>query len=240
MSQDRMPPRLLLVEDDPISQAFMAEALSALPARVDLADDIVAAVAHSLKGPHALWIIDAHLPDGDGGDCLRALRGAGSAPALAVTAGASRAELDALCDAGFLEVLQKPVSVALLQATVRRLLGEPAAVAWIREPPPGKQPLWDEDRALAAIGGNRQSLQALRGLFVAELPEMRQQLLAAHGRGDTAAMAALLHKLKASCGFVGAARLAAAVDSLAGNPGDAHALRSFGFAADDVLADVQP
>jgi DNA-binding response OmpR family regulator len=233
-------PRVLLVEDDATSAAFLAEALASLPAQVDVAGDIAQAIALARAGPHSLWLVDAHLPDGDGLDCLGALRALREVPALAITAGAPREELDALCAGGFLEVLMKPVSVGLLHATVRRLLGDPAGVA---EPAAaftgcGKLPVWEQEHALAAIGGNAGSLAKLRGLFLQELPLQREQLQRAQALGDAGAIAALLHKLRASCGFVGAARLGRAVEALSHSPLDAAALRNFGFAAEDTLATV--
>jgi DNA-binding response OmpR family regulator len=226
-------PRLLLVEDDATSQAFLAEALSALPAEVDVAGDIAQAVALARTRRHGLWIVDAHLPDGDGLGCLHALRAvATTVPALAITAGNDRAGFDALCAGGFLEVLSKPVGVPLLQATVRRLLGE-APRAPFRVGEPGKLPVWDEARALAAIGGNREALAALRGLFLAELPAVRAGIEAAATAGDADAVKAQLHKLQAGAGFVGAARMSRAIRALGGAPLDAGALEAFLWAAED-------
>ena len=237
-------PTLLLVEDDETSAAFLAEALARLPARVDVATDIAQATALAADKHHDLWLVDAHLPDGHGLDCLRALRARRAAPALAITAGAPVAELEALCAGGFAEVLLKPVSIALLQGTVRRLLdGEamarplPASAAARSG---GKLPAWEQERALAAIGGNAASLAKLRQLFLAELPGQREQLAQAQSRGDSGAVAALVHKLRASCGFVGAARLAQAVQALAAAPLDPGALRDFEFAAEDTLSADQP
>lgn len=240
MSLVHDPVRLLLVEDDPVSRSFMVDALSALPAQVDAADDIAQALVLARAHPHALWIIDAHLPDGDGPSCLQALRRHHDTPALAVTAGAEREELDALCGSGFLEVLLKPVSIALLQGTVRRLLG--ADSGFEAEVAPGKLPVWDEARALAAIGGNGEALRALRQLFLEELPSLRHQLLTAQLAGNASGMQSVLHKLKAGCRFVGAVRLARAVDVLAASPLDIGALRRFDFAAADALQwqDAQP
>ena len=233
--------RLLLVEDDATSAAFLAEALSNLPARVDVASDIAQARLLAAAHAHSLWLVDAHLPDGDGLACLRSLRELASAPALAITAGAPREELDALCAGGYLEVLLKPVSMALLLGTVRRLLGEaprPDAGASLDAGAGCKLPVWDEERALAAIGGNAVALGKLRGLFLEELPGQREELGLAQQRGDAVAVRALVHKLRASCGFVGAARLSQAVESLHGAPLDARALRSFDFAAEDTLASL--
>ena len=130
--------------------------------------------------------------------------------------------------------------MAQLQGTVRRLLGE--SVALQPEPAGVKLPVWDEERALAAMGGNRRSLQSLRRMFLDELPGLRQQMLAAQCVGDADSMQAVLHKLKAGCGFVGAARLARAVDLLSSSPLDSSALRRFDFAATDALEwdDAQP
>lgn len=233
MDKDSSRPRLLLVEDDPISASFLADALSSLPAVVDVAGDIAQAVAIAREQVHALWLVDAHLPDGDGRDCLLALRAIHATPALAITAGASNEELDGLCACGFIEVLPKPVPVAMLLASVGRALDGPRA--WVREPAPGKLPAWDEARALAALGGNHDALQALRKMFLAELPVFRGQLAAAHSNADAAAIRAVLHKLKAGCGFVGAARMAQAVDSLADAPLDAQARQRLEFAMDDLL-----
>ncbi len=234
--------RLLLVEDDATSAAFLAEALSALPARVDVAGSIAEAVRLAAAAPHSLWLVDAHLPDGDGLDCLRALRALHATPALALTAGAPRDELDALCAGGYLEVLLKPVSLALLQGTVRRLLGAEAAatVAAVPKPAGAKLPAWEQERALAAIGGNAASLAKLRQLFLAELPAQRAELHAAQHAGDAPTVAALVHKLRAGCGFVGAARLAAAVEGLARAPLDAGAMQAFDFALADTFAAASP
>jgi DNA-binding response OmpR family regulator len=235
--------KLLLVEDDDTSAEFLAQALALLPAQVERAASIQQAREIASRARHALWLVDAHLPDGDGLACLRMLRELGEAPALAITAGAPAAELDALCAGGFVEVLMKPVSIALLQSTVRRLLGidaAPGAEALASATPGGKQPVWEQERALAAIGGNAASLSRLRLLFLAELPGQCEEMQLAQERGDASAIAALVHKLRASCGFVGAARLAQAVAALQAAPLEATALRAFFFAATDTLeADAQ-
>ena len=234
MSRSDMPVRILLVEDDPISRSFLEAALAEVPARVDSTSDIASAMGLARRHPHALWIVDAHLPDGDGIDCLQALRTIGGTTALAVTASTARDELDALCSAGFVEVLCKPVSVALLCASVRRLLGQP--VPGIREPLPGKLPIWDEAQALSAIGGDQNALLKLRAMFQSDLPGLREELRRAWTSADAPAALRVLHKLKAGCGFVGAARLARAVDALAVSPLDPGLAALFEFAADDAFA----
>ncbi len=232
-AQDEHPPiHLLLVEDDAVSRSFLEEALRQFPARVDAAEDIAQSLRFARRSLHSLCLVDVHLPDGDGVACLRALREVTHAPALAITAGASRNELDALCAAGFSEVLMKPVSVAILHGTVRRLLHGTASIV---AQGGGKTAVWDEAHALAAVGGKLDSLLALRQMFLAELPLQCSQLAQGHASQDGAVIAALLHKLKASCRFVGATRLAGCVDALALAPLDSAALLAFQHAAQDAI-----
>lgn len=230
-------PRILLVEDDPVSRAFLAAAAEGLPARVDQAATV--AEARALAGGHAhdLWLIDANLPDGRGTHLLRELRARADTPALAHTAATTRAELDVLVEAGFAEVLVKPLTAAQLQHAIRRMLAGgrpstvPAAVAGC-----GKLPVWDEEAALAAVNGQRQHALQLRTLFLSDLPGQGDAVRHAFAAGDLAALQARLHRLQGGCGFVAAARLGAAIHALRESPRSHEAMLAFEHAAADTLA----
>ncbi len=226
------PPRLLLVEDDPVSAAFLREAATALPATVDVAGTLAEALACASTRHHDLYLFDANLPDGRGEALLHQLRERGLySPALAHTAAREDALRERLLAAGFVDVLCKPLAVADLHDALRYHLDLPP-------PGRGKLPSWDDEAALAALGGQQAHLDALRDLFLKELPGQRQRIEAASVQGDEATIRAELHRLVASCGFVGAARLAAAVRDLQAAPLDAPALQRFGFALDDLLAET--
>lgn len=234
-------PRVLLLEDDPVSAAFLASALEALPARVEVASSL--AEARGRADGCDLWLFDAHLADGDGASLLAELRARGlRTPALAHTAEARREPLDALIAAGFGEVLLKPLSVAALQAGVRRALGDAGASTAVETgaAPAGngcaKPPVWDDDTALRALNGHHGHVDAMRRLFLQELPASAGRVSDGARRGDDTAMHAELHRLQASCGFVGAARIAAAIDALRAHPDDADALARFEGAVQDTLA----
>lgn len=204
-------PNLLLVEDDPVSRAFLEAATAALPATVAVAGDAASARALANAATFDLWLIDAHLPDATGPELLAQLRAAGFAtPALAHTAthdADAHAELRA---AGFAGTIAKPVDAASWQAALRHALqvGPGAHVEDAATRRYGERPLWDDTAALAALNGNGEHVAALRRLFLDELPGMRTQIIGADTR------AATLHRLRASCGFVGAAWLDAAVQAL--------------------------
>ena len=226
-------PRILLVEDDPVSQAFLAAAIEALPATVDRAGSLADARTLAERHVHALWLVDANLPDGRGADLLAQLRvDCPHTPALAHTASQDLQALDTLIDAGFLEVLVKPLSAKLLQAAIGRALGA-AAVASIAAGP--KLPSWDDAAALSALNGQHEHVQALRKLFLDELPAQRRSIAGAAANGDLAAMRSTLHRMRASCGFVGAARLDEAVRTLESDLHCASALQRFHEAAGDLL-----
>ncbi len=206
-----MKPRLLLVEDDPASRAFMAAVIAALPAEVDTAASVGAALTLATSREHALWLFDVRLPDGDGVELLSQLRKQGlSTPALAHTASRDPDEHAALLQAGFLATLIKPFAAAELREAIAGTLGSRIAAT----PSDGSAPVWDDDGALAAMNGNREHVAALRSMFLAELADQRSVVMTALARGDSEAARTVLHRLKASCGFVGAASLKAAVERL--------------------------
>jgi CheY-like chemotaxis protein/HPt (histidine-containing phosphotransfer) domain-containing protein len=248
-----MHPRILLVEDDPTTRAFFAAAIAALPARVDAADCVAVAIDIAAVQGHDLWLIDANLPDGDGAGLLAALRRRGlSTPALAHTADLEPVSHAALRAAGFVAVLVKPLSALQLQAALRDVLGNDipgnpyrvaeqagtahafAEHAVARDA--ATAPVWDDHAALVALNGQRAHVDALRQLFLDELPAARDAAMAAVRREDDEALRAVLHKLRASCGFVGAARLGDAVATLHRAPRDAAAMTQFRNAVQDTLS----
>ena len=239
-----MNPRILLVEDDPTSRAFLLAATEALPADVDSAASIAEAIALATRHDYALWLIDAHLPDGSGSTLLARLRARGLAvPAIAHTASHDAGEHDALRAAGFATTIAKPLPGAQWQAAIRAVLdpagatgGAPAADAGDALPEPASIAVWNDATALAALAGNADSVSALRRLFLDELPGVRDALAQASMQRDVDGMRDHLHRLRASCGFVGAARLDAAATRLRDAPLSDAALRTVLDAVQDTLS----
>lgn len=221
-------PSLLLVEDDPVSAAFLRDAAAALPARVLLAGSVAEARTACGARRFDLLLIDANLPDGRGEELLRSLRESGIATAaLAHTADAGTETHARLQAAGFAGVLCKPLGAVELQAALRRHLPDvPRAV-------------WNDAAALAALGGRMAHVQALRQLFLDELPAQRDRIVDACGRGDEAGVRAELHRLAASCGFVGATRLGEAVRGMRDAPLERDALREVEAAIGELLVGAE-
>ena len=231
-------PRFLLVEDDTISRGFFKAALETLPAQVDTADSLASAMDTGRSGQHDLWLIDVNLPDGNGTQLLHALRRSRpDTPALAHTADGDTSIHARLRDAGFSDTLVKPLTGEQLLKAVRRALVNSPGTA-----PPAvgasadtEREDWDEITALAALNGQRHHLIALRELFLAELPGVRDAVAKALLQQDVRALQGQLHRLQASCGFVGAARLARAVRQLHQAPDSSGAHTQFRAAVDALL-----
>ncbi len=209
--------RILLVEDDATSRAFMTAVLEGAGLDVDCAASMRQALAIGATGAHALWLVDAHLPDGSGVELLTALRThAPSTPALAHTASHDTAVHDALRAAGFAQVIVKPLTGQALLQCVRAALDANACATAFVGPTRCASPIevWNDADALRALNGQHAHVATLRALFVEELPGACERIGRAVRTGAGGSARDELHKLQASCGFVGAARLAAAVRQL--------------------------
>lgn len=214
-----MKPRVLLVEDEPVNRAFLGEVLAGCGLGVDAASTCAQALALAGTRAHALWLVDAHLPDGDAVALLPRLRAASPAgTALAHTASRDAVLHAGLLDAGYAGVLVKPLATPVLVAAVDRALGAgttPPATAW------------DDAAATAALGGSAEHVRELRVLYAAELPGAVAGVEAAFNAGDVAAVRAALHRLSAACALAGARRMGEAVRRLCAAPTDRDALDAF-------------
>ncbi len=233
--------RALLAEDDPVNRAFLSEALSLLGWQVEAFENGERAAETAIAQGFDVLILDLNLPGADGIATLRHIRNLDShasadAPALALTADDRTQLHQHLRQQGFDTVATKPLSVEQLahalaglgfgtDTTLPASAGNDAA-------PIGTSPVWDDAPALAAVANNPATLAALRGLMLNDLPTQRDRILAAP---HTQPARDELHRLRAACGFCGAALLAQAVIELEREESEA-ALAQFVRAVEQTLA----
>lgn len=215
--------RFLVVEDDPASREFARSSLAPFGI-VDTARTLADAGALCADNDYALLLLDVSLPDGQGDGWLARQRALSNrTPAVALTA-----ELDAerrrrLMASGFVEALGKPLSETALRQALAPWLGATTAA-------------WDDAQALSALGGSDAALRRMRALFIEELPRQRERVVAALADGDSAGLRAVLHQMRAGCGFVGATALAGAVEALHAEPADGEAATRLLRRIDEALA----
>ncbi|HEY0516557.1 MAG TPA: response regulator [Solirubrobacteraceae bacterium] len=125
--------RVLAVDDDPSLRRALAINLRARQYEVDLAEDGASALAAAARRPPDVVVLDLGLPDMDGSDVIRGLRGWTQVPIVVLSARAGQGDkVDAL-DAGADDYVTKPFGMdellARLRAAVRRgIAGEEAPV----------------------------------------------------------------------------------------------------------------
>ncbi len=131
------PAAVLVVEDESAISQFLCASLSAAGLQPRAAGTLAQARAELARAPCALVVLDLGLPDGDGVDLVRELRGRGQGvPVLVLSARSTEAnKIDAL-DAGADDYLTKPFSagelLARVRAMLRRAVTPPMAAAVLR------------------------------------------------------------------------------------------------------------
>ncbi|MEO7149295.1 MAG: response regulator [Rhodanobacteraceae bacterium] len=206
-------PQILLAADDPISRAFLLEALRGFGVAVTAVVDGNATLDAARHERFDLLILDHRLPGLDGDRVLATLRTDGNALSRETIAIATTADPDSqihqmLRDTGFSRVLVKPFETPVLRETLREL-----GIGFASSSLDG----------VAGVAASRsvEALRALRELFARELATLDGELDSL--RRDPAALGERLHRLRAACGFCGAVALgeAAAILTNASQSGDA-------------------
>ncbi|KAA0680437.1 hybrid sensor histidine kinase/response regulator [Roseomonas genomospecies 6] len=224
----RPPLRILLAEDEPVSQMTAAALLRRAGHDVTVVGDGQAALAAVERDRYDLVLMDMQMPVMDGIEATRRIRalpdGAGTGTAgpriVALTASAVPGAAERCRAAGADAVLEKPLHLSALAAVLDRLsAGSDAAPSKEETPsPPDRDPglpVFDED----AIRQMREHLPAERvaTLVANTLVTLRgyhAALEQAWNAGDRATVGAMAHKIAGVAGIYGCAALRGAARSL--------------------------
>jgi len=179
VSSDR-PLRVLVAEDNVVSQEFASEALQRMGHNVVVVADGRAALDKMKDDSFDLILMDVQMPDIDGLEVTRRARARGvRTKIVALTAHTRREDRDRCIDAGMDGVLTKPIDT--------RQLGE-----ILRTTVPANDPILD------GVGGNRRLLIKVNEASAKQTPAALETIRRAIETRDAEALYHAAHKLKGS------------------------------------------
>ncbi|MGI5506945.1 response regulator transcription factor [Lentzea sp. CA-135723] len=113
---------VLLVEDDPVVRAAVTRALTGQGHIVHGVALAIEALREVTANGYDVVVLDLGLPDLDGGDALRMIRGVTNTPVVIATARDDETEIVRLLNAGADDYLVKPFSAEILEARLQAVL----------------------------------------------------------------------------------------------------------------------
>lgn len=225
-------PRVLVIDDDEVSQHYLDAVLPIIGTEVVVAGNAAEAIDIASERTIDLVLVDLHLPDASGFEAIDRLRRLNREwkrkPVIAMTAEPNAPERSRSTNGAINEILVKPLAESLLRSVLAQYLTmppcppseratSPSGTDLSQTPPPlhaGDLPVVDKARA-RRISGDREALAAdMLAQLIAELPRYRHELNVAWQRRDAERLAEIAHQLGGGCRYCGALQLAAACDKL--------------------------
>ena len=222
--------RVLVVDDNAVNREVALEALARLGVAGEAVDGGRAALAAAARGGFDLVLMDGSMPDMDGYEAARRLRaqeadlGLAHVPVIALTAHVVGPTAALWRQAGMVDVLHKPFTVAGLSDVLRRHAkpgAGPDLAAPLPRPAGSASTPHENDAAVALLDDDTLSgledmagpagegfVQRIVALFAEGGPPSFAALQHASEAADATAVASAAHKLKSMSLNVGAARLA--------------------------------
>lgn len=202
---EKMPFRLLLVEDNAVNMMVMQGLLAKLGYdQIVKAGDGLEAVEAVRQGKYDLILMDCQMPKMDGYDATRRLRELGiKIPIVAMTAHTLSGDREKCLDSGMNDYLSKPISVEKLASVLEKwLMPETAAHAPVVTPSPPSASVREQDDAfkyeafLELLMGDVDLADTLIRMFVANMPGDIEALRQAIAGGDAALVRSAAHFIK--------------------------------------------
>jgi two-component system, sensor histidine kinase and response regulator len=200
--------RILLAEDNAVNQKVAGRLLEKLDYRVVVVADGRAALAAWQTGGFDLILMDCQMPEMDGYEATRAIRGLeegkGHIPIVALTAHAMKGDEEKCRAAGMDDYLTKPIDRDQLETCLERLLQSEA-----RRPYP-----IDWDMLLRSIDGDDGFARELAAAFIGAAERELAAIGTALEAGNAQAMSESAHALKSAAANLHASAAASAAAQL--------------------------
>lgn len=204
-------PRILLVEDDPVSQMVALTFLKRMGHTADLAPHGKAALELMTHHDYHLVLMDCQMLEMGGLEATSLIRDPRSAvrnhavPVIALTAHALQGDRERCLAAGSDDYLVKPLRFEALAEMLDR---------WLPPPPSSDRERFDVQGLLLRQGGDQELARELLRLFLTKAPLYLAAMAESAAAANQRDLLNQAHTLKGAAATVGASRLATLAGAL--------------------------
>lgn len=215
--------RVLLVEDNDINRLYAKSILQTWKCVTDIAENGVIAIEKLKNNAYDVILMDVQMPVMDGYEATKAIRmmshPVGSTPIVALTANATKIDIEKCLIAGMNDYLSKPFTPEdLYQMLFEKLKIVPATSSAIKVTSINKQ--YDLAYLRNMSGDNQEFIKEMLQTFVQSIPVSIKEMENALNLSDFVQVARIAHQIKPSMTLLGIDHLkesAIQIESLAKN-----------------------
>jgi PAS domain S-box-containing protein len=196
--------RVLLVEDNDINRLYAKSILDTWRCKTDIAENGLIAIEKLKSNSYDVILMDVQMPVMDGYEATKAIRmmpAPGNAtPVVALTANATKIDIDKCLAAGMNDYLSKPFTPddlyhKLFRLKLRPQIGEPTE--------PIQKKRFDLNYLKNVSGDNKEFIREMVQTFVQSVPETLNTMEKAKAISDWNKVARVAHQLKPSLTLLG-------------------------------------
>lgn len=198
--------RVLLVEDNDINRLYAKSILQTWKCITDIAENGLIAIEKLKNNVYDVILMDVQMPVMDGYEATKAIRmmphPVGSTPIVALTANATKIDIEKCLVAGMNDYLSKPFTPEdLYQMLFEKLKIVPAISSSIKIPSISKQ--YDLTYLKNMSGNNEEFIKEMLQTFVQSIPVSLKEMENALNLSDFVQVARIAHQIKPSMTLLG-------------------------------------
>ncbi len=213
-SQTLKPLSILVADDNLVNREFARGVLSKRGHSITVVCDGEEAFDHALARPFDIILLDAQMPNLNGTETLRRIKGTSNCPnketpTAIFTASTMKGDKERFLAEGFDLYLAKPISACDLISAIEGLERPNEGENCEKEIPANNEEgtVFDEASALMHVGGQRDLLGIIISAFEQECDNRMNLIRVAIGKSDPVALHEAAHSLKGAAANVGAQSL---------------------------------
>jgi len=199
--------RVLLVEDNDINRLYAKSILQQWNCSVDIAENGLVAIEKIKYKFYDVVLMDVQMPVMDGYEATRAIRLMDShmrnAPIIALTANATKTDIQKCCASGMNDYLPKPFTPDDLYRKISRDFKKKTPKTNVIKLPGDKKTGFDLGYLRSVSDNNREFLQEMIQTFVQSIPPVLAEMQRSLAEKNWKGLSRLAHQIKPSFSLLG-------------------------------------